>query len=530
LNSLVAPSFEEFLGRQAEQDLLRFITCGSVDDGKSTLIGRLLWEAQQLFDDQIEALQSDSNRYGTQGEKIDFALLVDGLAAEREQGITIDVAYRFFSTARRKFIVADTPGHEQFTRNMVTGASNADLAVLLVDAQQGLQTQTRRHAFLVSLMGIKHVVLAVNKMDLIGFDEGRFRDIVKSLSSFAQSLELQSSLAVPVSALNGDNITTASTNTPWYAGPSLIEYLETVKVGSSSGSVHLRTIGASHDGGGSMSKAHPQHTGPSAMTSPAQLERLGEHLRKLRLLKSGERLEALLQQAAANDVPYADFLEQVLSEEVAAKTSKNVAMRTAMARFPFVKPLETFDFSYQPSIDKKQVIDLSSCHFIEHGDNVIVLGPPGVGKTHMAVSLGLKAIKAGYRVLFTTAAHLIGSLTKAMAEGKLDDKLKFYTTPRLLIIDEIGYLPIDRQGANLFFQLISRRYERGPMILTSNQSFGAWGEVFGDRVIATAILDRLLHHAVTLNIRGNSYRLKEKLKAGLLRPADNTDPQPGGEI
>lgn len=279
-----------------------------------------------------------------------------------------------------------------------------------------------------------------------------------------------------------------------------------------------------------MSKAHPQHTGPSAMTSPAQLERLGEHLRKLRLLKSGERLEALLQQAAANDVPYADFLEQVLSEEVAAKTSKNVAMRTAMARFPFVKPLETFDFSYQPSIDKKQVIDLSSCHFIEHGDNVIVLGPPGVGKTHMAVSLGLKAIEAGYRVLFTTAAHLIGSLTKAMAEGKLDDKLKFYTTPRLLIIDEIGYLPIDRQGANLFFQLISRRYERGPMILTSNQSFGAWGEVFGDRVIATAILDRLLHHAVTLNIRGNSYRLKEKLKAGLLRPADNTDPQPGGEI
>lgn len=279
-----------------------------------------------------------------------------------------------------------------------------------------------------------------------------------------------------------------------------------------------------------MSKPALQRPTPSAMTSPAQLERLGEHLRKLRLLKSGERLEALLQQAAANDVPYADFLEQVLSEEVAAKTSKNVAMRTAMARFPFVKPLETFDFGYQPSIDKKQVLELSSCHFIEHGDNVIILGPPGVGKTHMAVSLGLKAIEAGYRVLFTSAAHLIGALTKAMAEGKLDDKLKFYTTPRLLIIDEIGYLPIERQGANLFFQLISRRYERGPMILTSNQSFGAWGEVFGNRVIATAILDRLLHHAVTLNIRGNSYRLKEKLKAGLLRAADETDSQPGGEI
>lgn len=269
---------------------------------------------------------------------------------------------------------------------------------------------------------------------------------------------------------------------------------------------------------------------PAAISSPAQLERLGEHLRKLRLLKSGERLEALLQDAAARELPYAEFLEQVLGEEVAAKTSKNIAMRTAMARFPFVKPLETFDFAYQPSVDRKQLLQLASCHYIEHGDNVIVLGPPGVGKTHLAVSLGLKAIEAGYRVLFTTAAHLIAVLTKAHGDGRLDEKLKVYTTPRLLIIDEIGYLPIDRLGANLFFQLISRRYERGPMILTSNQSFGAWGEVFGDRIIATAILDRLLHHAVTLNIRGNSYRLKEKLKAGLVRSADDDNPQPGGEI
>ena len=268
---------------------------------------------------------------------------------------------------------------------------------------------------------------------------------------------------------------------------------------------------------------------PTAMTTPAQIERLGEHLRKLRLLKSGERLEALLQHAANNELPYAEFLEQILGEEVAAKTTKNIAMRTAMARFPFVKPLETFDFAYQPSIDKKQVLELASCHFIEHGDNVIVLGPPGVGKTHLAVSLGMKAIEAGYRVLFSSAAHLIATLTKTLGEGRLEEKLKLYTTPRLLIIDEIGYLPIDRQGANLFFQLISRRYERGPMILTSNQSFGAWGEVFGDRIIATAILDRLLHHAVTLNIRGNSYRLKEKLKAGLIRSHDN-ESQPGGEI
>lgn len=278
-----------------------------------------------------------------------------------------------------------------------------------------------------------------------------------------------------------------------------------------------------------MTKATNRSAPGAVLPTPAQLERLAGHLHKLRLQKSAERLEALLQHAAAEDLPYADFLERVLGEEVAAKTAKNVSMRTAMARFPFVKPLETFDFAYQPSIDKRQVLALASCHYIEHGDNVIVLGPPGVGKTHLAVSLGIKAIEAGYRVLFTSAAQLIATLTKALAEGRLDEKLKLYTTPRLLIIDEIGYLPIERIGANLFFQLISRRYERGPMILTSNQSFGAWGEVFGDRVIATAILDRLLHHAVTLNIRGNSYRLKEKLKSGLVRSIDEQT-QPGGEI
>src|SRR6266849_4175487 len=227
---LVSTDIEQYLRQHEHKSLLRFITCGSVDDGKSSLIGRLLFESKMLFEDQLAAVAADSKKWGTQGGDIDFALLVDGLAAEREQGITIDVAYRFFSTDRRKFIVADTPGHEQYTRNMVTGASTADLAVILIDARKGILTQTRRHSYLVHLIGIRNVVLAINKMDLIGYDRGKYDAIVADYRSFATSIGITNFLAMPISGLAGDNITSRSSNTPWYRGPTLIEHLETVEI------------------------------------------------------------------------------------------------------------------------------------------------------------------------------------------------------------------------------------------------------------------------------------------------------------
>lgn len=229
-SDLIEQDILAYLKHQEEKTLLRFITCGSVDDGKSTLIGRLLWDSKMLFEDQLEALEADSKRVGTQGGAIDYALLLDGLQAEREQGITIDVAYRFFSTDLRKFIVADTPGHEQYTRNMVTGASTAQIAVILVDARKGLLTQTRRHSFLVSLVGIRHVVLAVNKMDLVDFDEAKFEAIRLDYEQFAAPLGFDSITAIPLSALNGDNMIEASPNTTWYSGPTLMDFLETFEV------------------------------------------------------------------------------------------------------------------------------------------------------------------------------------------------------------------------------------------------------------------------------------------------------------
>lgn len=230
IGALIETNIEAYLKQHQHKSLLRFITCGSVDDGKSTLIGRLLYDSKMIFEDQLAALEADSKTMGTQGGAIDFALLVDGLAAEREQGITIDVAYRFFSTDKRKFIVADTPGHEQYTRNMVTGASTADLAVILIDARKGVLIQTRRHSFLVHLMGIRHVVLAVNKMDLVDHSQDRFDEIVADYRVFAKEIGLKDVLAIPISGLKGDNIASKSAATPWYDGPALMEHLETVEI------------------------------------------------------------------------------------------------------------------------------------------------------------------------------------------------------------------------------------------------------------------------------------------------------------
>ena len=231
ISDLIETDIDAYLKSHETKSLLRFITCGSVDDGKSTLIGRLLYDSKMIFEDQLAALENDSKKVGTQGQEIDFALLVDGLAAEREQGITIDVAYRFFSTDKRKFIVADTPGHEQYTRNMATGASTADVAILMIDARKGILTQTRRHSFIVSLLGLKHVVLAVNKLDIVNYDRAVYDQIVEDYRTFAADLGFDSITPIPMSALKGDNITEKSGETPWYNGPTLMAYLESVQVG-----------------------------------------------------------------------------------------------------------------------------------------------------------------------------------------------------------------------------------------------------------------------------------------------------------
>ncbi|NBW87602.1 MAG: sulfate adenylyltransferase subunit CysN, partial [Planctomycetia bacterium] len=239
-SALIATNIDEYLAQHERKELLRFITCGSVDDGKSTLIGRLFYESKMIYEDQLAAITKDSSRYGTTGGEVDLALFTDGLEDERQQGITIDVAYRYFSTEKRKFIIADTPGHEQYTRNMATGASTADLAIILVDARHGVLTQTKRHSFIVSLLGIKHIVVAVNKMDIVGYDQEVFERIRGEYADFAARLELPDLHFMPISALKGDNVVTPSPNMPWYTGSPLMPLLENVYIGSDRNMEDLR--------------------------------------------------------------------------------------------------------------------------------------------------------------------------------------------------------------------------------------------------------------------------------------------------
>lgn len=230
MQSLITSNIEQYLNQHESKDMLRFLTCGSVDDGKSTLIGRLLYDSKQIFQDQLTAMEKDSKRFNSTNQSIDLALLVDGLQSEREQGITIDVAYRYFTSDKRKFIIADTPGHEQYTRNMVTGASNCELAIILIDARQGVQVQTRRHSYLCTLLGIKHIIVAVNKMDMVDYDQQVYKKIKQDYRQFAASLNVKDLRFVPVSALYGDNVVTASNNMPWYPGATLIKLLDTVNI------------------------------------------------------------------------------------------------------------------------------------------------------------------------------------------------------------------------------------------------------------------------------------------------------------
>lgn len=249
-----------------------------------------------------------------------------------------------------------------------------------------------------------------------------------------------------------------------------------------------------------------------------QMDRISSYAERLGLGRIPEMLDTLAEEASAHDLSYSDFLERILEEAARAADERMRKTLLRFAKFPFLKTIEGFDFSFQPSIDKKKIQELSTLRFLYGGENIIFLGPPGVGKTHLAVSLGLKAAEAGHRVYFTTISDMVSRLTKAFSDGRLEERIKVYLGAKLLIIDEIGYLPLDRQTSSLFFQVICRRYEKGSIILTSNKSYGDWGEVFaGDTVIASAILDRLLHHSVTVNIKGESYRLREKKKAGIFQ-------------
>jgi len=260
------------------------------------------------------------------------------------------------------------------------------------------------------------------------------------------------------------------------------------------------------------------------VTDSPQMERVTRHLTRLQLVATRDRLDSLLQQAAKDDTTYLDFLDRVLGEEVAAKNEKRTKMGMQIAHFPLRRSLEDFDFGVQPSIDRRVIRELETGRYLANGENVLLLGPPGVGKTHLAIGLGGRAVEAGASCLFLPATGLVAQLLRAESEGRLEERLSYFAKPKLLIIDEFGYLPFERQAAHLLFQLVNRRYERGSLMLTSNQPVGNWGEVFGDAVLATAILDRLLHHSHVITIKGESYRLREKRKAGLLRAGEVAAP------
>jgi len=258
------------------------------------------------------------------------------------------------------------------------------------------------------------------------------------------------------------------------------------------------------------------HPSSALDTSLSLIDQLHQTLGTLSLKETQAVLETHLERAAQQNLPYAQFLQELLACEVSARAARQLAMRLRLAKLPFEKSLESFDFAFQPSIEERQVRELATLRFVHEKSNVIVLGPPGVGKTHLCVALCVEAIRAGFSALFVTAHHLITDLSRALREGRLEARLRLYVSPKVLVIDEMGYLPLDERGATLLFQLVTARYERGSILLTSNKSYGDWGSIFGDPVIATAILDRLLHHSTTLNIRGESYRLKERKKAGLV--------------